>query len=65
MDHEGAEVSQQSDPRQTGADPEARTGPQERYESGEQTRRSDQGDVLSCVYTGSRLQRARLLRAPG
>ena len=55
MDHEGAEVPQQGNPRQTGADPEVRTGPQERYESGEQTRRSDQGDVLNCVYTGSRL----------
>ena len=55
MDHEGVEVPQQGNPRQTGADPEVGTGPQERYESGEQTRRSDQGDVLNCVYTGSRL----------
>ena len=56
MDHKGVEVPQQGDPRQTGANPEARTGPQKRYESGEQTRRSDQGDVLYCVYIGFRLQ---------
>ncbi len=45
VDHEGAEVTQQGHPRQTGADPPPRPGPQERHEPGEQARRTDQGTV--------------------